>query len=302
MIGSRAPAKGRAPGGWHETRRLRALAHDFSVASPDHELIAHLDRAFGALAIPDPIATSGQPAVRYELRPTADGRAALHRDGEVIERQRSMAGAVAMLLWHVNRRAVEDSSHLVRLHASGAERDGHVLVLPGRIEAGKSTLVAGLVRRGWRYVTDEAIALDPDTLAVHPYPKPLAIDPGSWEVLADLNPGHPPGLAERLPKQWQVAPETIRADAVSAGGQPRLVVFPSYEPGAATSVEPISRADTLLELTRCAFEFAPERDLAVLGRLAATSAGYRVTLSDLDAGCEAVESLWAGDATDRKGE
>ena len=44
------------------------------------------------------------------------------------------------------------------------------------MESGKTTLTAGLVRAGFDYLSDEAVAFDWDTLDIVPYAKPLSID------------------------------------------------------------------------------------------------------------------------------
>jgi hypothetical protein len=60
------------------------------------------------------------------------------------------------------------------VHAGVVERGGHAIVMPGQSFAGKTTLVAELVRHGATYFSDEFAVLDSEGL-VHPYPKPLSI-------------------------------------------------------------------------------------------------------------------------------
>ena len=83
------------------------------------------------------------------------------------------------------------------VHAGAVEWDGHAALFPAPMESGKTTLVAGLVRAGARYLSDEAAAIDPETLLVHPFPKSLTIGAGSWEVLADLAPAVDPEVTRR---------------------------------------------------------------------------------------------------------
>ncbi len=78
-----------------------------------------------------------------------------------------------------------DAPGLVFIHAGVVVIDGRALVLPGRSMAGKSTLVAELVRAGACYSSDEYAVLDTDCL-VHPYPRRLSMREatGRREVMA----------------------------------------------------------------------------------------------------------------------
>lgn len=62
----------------------------------------------------------------------------------------------------------------VFVHAGVVGWRGRAIVLPGRTHAGKSSLVAALVRAGATYFSDEYAVLDQDGW-VHPYPKALSL-------------------------------------------------------------------------------------------------------------------------------
>ena len=62
----------------------------------------------------------------------------------------------------------------VFVHAGVVGYRGRGILLPGRSFAGKSTLVAELVRAGAEYYSDEYAVLD-SAGGVHPYPRPLSI-------------------------------------------------------------------------------------------------------------------------------
>ena len=80
------------------------------------------------------------------------------------------------------------------MHAGAIEWRDRVVLLPGVSNAGKSTLVAGLVRAGARYLTDEAACLDHETLVVRPFPKAIALDPGSFPLFEPARPVVDPAL------------------------------------------------------------------------------------------------------------
>ena len=96
------------------------------------------------------------------------------------------------------------TGHLL-LHAGGsAGTDGRTVVVHGVSGAGKTTLTAALVQAGLAYVTDETVCLDPDTLVIEPFPKPLTVKPGSQELLAHLAP--PPDEISEGSGNWQLPP------------------------------------------------------------------------------------------------
>lgn len=60
------------------------------------------------------------------------------------------------------------------VHAGVVAHDGKAVIMPGESFAGKTTLVAELVKRGAHYFSDEYAVIDSEGL-VHPYPKPLGL-------------------------------------------------------------------------------------------------------------------------------
>lgn len=270
------------------TRRFRALGHDFSVTT-EPALAAYLDEVFAALA------ADGAPAHRYTLlRGDEDpGRWRLCFDDEQLMTSHSPGFIYSYLCWHVNRIAVEECNDLLLLHAScAADEHGNAVILPAVMESGKTTTVAGLVRSGLRYLTDEATAIDIGTGNLTPYPKPLSVDRGSWEVLADLRPTIDDELDIFLGSQWQVPGDAV--GGVADRARPALVVTPGYDASVdGVEIEPLSPGNTLLALGSNAFNLAGfGRDgFASLEQIARECPGYRMRHSDLDAAVAAVRDL-----------
>ncbi|MEJ7582719.1 MAG: hypothetical protein WKF43_01285 [Acidimicrobiales bacterium] len=96
----------------------------------------------------------------------------------------SLPAAMSTVAADLRRTLAERSPTLVFVHAGAVAVDGRAVVLPGRSEAGKSSLVAALVGAGAEYLSDEYAPLDGAGL-VHPYPQDirLRID-GSTAVVA----------------------------------------------------------------------------------------------------------------------
>ena len=159
------------------------------------------------------------------------------------------------------------------------------------MESGKTTTVAGLLRSGFDYVTDEAVALDPETGRVTPFRKTLSLDPGSWELFPECAPrelaAHPAAVVRRAPPAGGARPGTAPVAA------PEIVLFPKYVAGATTEVLPVSRAEATHEMARMTFDFArhPRRNLATAARVATTATCARLRIGDLDEAVELVHEL-----------
>jgi hypothetical protein len=273
--------------GWHTTRPFRAHGWRFSVRSSDPEVTRVFDQAFTDLACDVP------PRHIYRVVPRGD-RWATSLGAESFGRLPTLGEAVGVILGHVNRQVVRMASQrLVVFHAACAELDGIGVVLSGAMEAGKTTTVAGLLREGFAYLTDEAIGLDPESLLLYGYPKPLSIEPGSWEALADLAPAAP----ELFRMQWHVPGSQAGPGGCAEVTRAGVVVSLRYESGSATTMQPVGRADMLIELAQSTFrlEAKPRRYLTATAAMLRQSDTYRLQIGSLDLAVRAIS-----EAVDRR--
>jgi hypothetical protein len=226
----------------HETGRVHALGWDFGVRTNLPAIGRHLDSVFAAMT------ESGAPEHWYSLlADERDGwiRHRLYRDGDRLLDTPDHARAFLYLLWDVNQRVFRSTTDKVLVHAAAVVHDGRAVVLSAPAESGKTTLSLGLVERGLGYLTDEATAIDLDTLLVHPFPKALSVDVGAQAFLQHLRPTADPAIDEYLQGQWQVAPDRLRPGAVASPARPAWIVQPRYVPDGQTRLVPTSRSETL---------------------------------------------------------
>lgn len=233
----------------HTTSRFLALGHDFAVRTDDPRFAAYFDRAFRSFAAPGP------PARWYSVAKVDGTEECFHIyfDGEGLLEARDTDRVARYMLWHVNYEVITATSTHLLMHGAVATTGREAVVLPGEMNAGKTTLVAGLVLDGLGFLTDELVALNLGTGMIDPYPRPLNIGRGSWEVLAGLR---PPDSDDDDPISrlvWHVDPGAIRPDAVAPPAALRWVVAPRFEPGGPTRLEPLSRAEATSVLYGHAF-------------------------------------------------
>ena len=273
----------------HEAGPFQALGLSFGVRSSDPAIARYMEGVF------EPLSSAGPAEHTYSIVDWNDGRDeryAVFFDDEELLATGVLRYPVSYALWHVNQEAVKRSDAML-FHASAAEHEGRALLFPAAMESGKTTLVAGLVRAGLRYLTDEAVALDPSTGIVVPYPRSLSVDEGSWEVLADLEPEVPEELQQFVGIQWQVPPTSIRPDAIAPACPPAFIISPRYDAEAETRLEPMSRAEALVALIENSFNFQDfGRDgLDALRSVVARCDCYRLTHSNLAEACSLIDEL-----------
>ncbi len=95
-------------------------------------------------------------------------------DGELLVDGEAMAPALIQLGGHLMIHVAEYAPEFVFVHAGVVAWQGRALLLPGVSHAGKSTLVAELVRAGATYYSDEFALLDSHG-RVHPFARDLRI-------------------------------------------------------------------------------------------------------------------------------
>jgi hypothetical protein len=146
----------------------------------------------------------------------------------------------------------EEARRRVFIHAGVVGWRGKAIVLPGRSYAGKTTLVAELVRAGATYYSDEYAVLD-NQGRVHPYPRPLQI------------------RGEGTNRQKQYGVETLGGRAGKKPLPVGLVIVSQYKRGAKWRPRQLSAGRAAMELLANAVSARrrPEVVLRTLGQVAA---------------------------------
>jgi hypothetical protein len=215
--------------------------------------------------------------------------------GETLVSGSDLPGPVLdVLFWHLNTEITRRSGDFLLVHAGAvATPAGAGLLLPAPSGHGKSTLVAGLVRAGFGYLSDEAGAVDPVSRKVYPYPKALSL---GWDVLDTHFPDLLDG-ADRQAHQRHVHPDRLRPGAIAEPCAVRFVIAHRYRAGAPTSITPISLGSAAMELGRNAMNLSVyrERALTLLSDLASGAVGYRMIHGNLYEAVEAIRRVTGSD-------
>ncbi|MCU0922291.1 MAG: HprK-related kinase A [Burkholderiaceae bacterium] len=195
--------------------------------------------------------------------------------------------------WLIGRRL----SDLLLLHAGAVERDGLALLLPALPGSGKSTLTAALSQRGWRLLSDEFGAFDPDRGSFRAVLKPVALKNQSIEVIRRFAPRAVLGPEFANTRKGTVAHLAPHPDAVERRHEPArpgAVVLPKWEAGSSTRFEPLPENVVFPALAFNAFNY---NLLGAVGFQAATGLvrqcpAWQLVYSDLDDALSTLEAAW----------
>jgi hypothetical protein len=156
--------------------------------------------------------------------------------------------AAARIAHDIHTFVAEQARQRVFVHAGAVAWQGRAIVLPGRSFAGKSTLVAALLRKGAEYLSDEFAVFDGRGY-VHPFARPLSIRSAGGEPAR------------------RVTASELGANT-AAGPMPLgLVAITRFEPGGRWTPAVLSPAAGTMRLiaNTLAVRARPEETLRILG-------------------------------------
>lgn len=198
--------------------------------------------------------------------------------------------------WGINWRVIATRPEYLQIHAATLSRNGHGLIMAAESGFGKTTLAAGLLARGWEYLSDEFALIDPDDLRIHPFPKALCVKNGSFPVMERL--GLPLWRQRHYVKalKGEVGYVNPLAGGKTVAAEPcqvRLIVFPRYAENARPRLYPISRAQAAFELARHALNrnVHGARAASILSELARGARCYALDSGPIDETCDEVDRL-----------
>lgn len=199
------------------------------------------------------------------------------------------------LNWCISNRA---HRYLI-LHSAVVEKDGRALLLPARPGSGKSTLTAALLHRGFRLLSDEHVLIRPEDGRLVPIPRPIALKNESISIIRELGPDLVLGPTFHDTQKGDVAHLRPSEDCVRRAEEtalPSAVVFPKFDSGGPTRLEPVAKAAAMMELVENAVNYSV---LGVLGyetlaRLVDHSSCHALDFRDLAGALRELEPVAAG--------
>jgi hypothetical protein len=203
-------------------------------------------------------------------------------------------------LMEMVRHAVQEQvgwrlDHIVRLRAAAVVKDDRLIIITGN-GRGRSTLAAQMIARGCEYYTDDTVFVERGTGLVRPLPLAIGVKDGAVSLLER----HFYGLRD-LPKHLRANGDELRflppppyaLPREEVARRPAVVVYADHIPGMATTLTPVSRAESLHYLM--AAGMAPQTpelaDMAVLVEMMEGVDSYLLSGGDNEGLVEALLSV-----------
>jgi hypothetical protein len=247
--------------------------HQVAVSGDAPEVLAGLESIFSTMLAPAATRAAGQLEVSrnggpYHVRGNTEVDL---EDGSLTDVLRSVRFSVIQVL-------IQARPDLLWFHAGAAASGERAMLLPGGRGRGKSTLVTGLCARGWTYLSDDVVPLNPTSSCVVPFP---------------LTPARREFPGQEMPADWLGAANKVEVSLTSASicRQPvpvSVLVFPSYAVGVPAELTPCPPAQAAVELLQNCWNFASHREAAVryLCGLVARVPAFHLAFSDGDLAAE----------------
>lgn len=238
------------------TRAVRAFGLVVSIETDAPDLFDLLGRQLPEfpLATPDdagPVAAD----LAYRVTVRAGRGVGVVRGRRTIAIVQDVPAACERIVTDLQSAMARRAAGCIFIHAGVVAIDGEALLLPARSRAGKSTLVAALLRAGAGYGSDEFAVIDPAG-RVHPYSRQLAL-------------------------RTDASVSRVRADALGAAVLTRslpvaAVVFTEFRAGAPLRLQPLSAGEVVLRLLQhgLGVRGRPDETMAALGALAQAARGF----------------------------
>lgn len=212
------------------------------------------------------------------LRANGDGRGPYEvlSDRRVVWGGADMAQALGVYDAALRQALALNARHRLFVHAGVVAWRGGAIVLPGRSLAGKTRLVAQLVKAGADYLSDECAVLD-QRGQVHPFAKPLS-------------------MRDAQGRQSDVPVESLGGRAVRSALPVRLVLLTRFRNNSRWKPRRLTAGVGALEIMRHAMAARrrPELALRVLGEVALAAPVFKSLRPDAERVVGDILALAAG--------
>jgi len=209
-----------------------------------------------------------------------------------------LRGELAPLLFEggLNWQFAMQTNFYFALHAAVVERGGRAVIMPGPPGAGKSTLCAVLVHRGWRLLSDEFALIGFDDGLVNPLARPIGLKNRAIDLIRDLAPDC---VLSRLFKETVkgtvalLKPPRDSVRRMDEKAVPGWVIMPRYDPDVGAMLVPKPKFESFMELIDNAYNYhrLGRRSFGLLADLVGRSDCYDFRYSNVEAAVAVFDRL-----------
>ncbi|MEZ5306964.1 MAG: hypothetical protein R2684_07455 [Pyrinomonadaceae bacterium] len=210
---------------------------------------------------------------QIELVSDIDGGHQLKIEGKSVLKTSDKVGLVDYTLTKIRVIVAENAENCVFVHAGALEKNGGALLLPGNSFAGKTTLTVELLKRGFRYLSDEYGVIGPNG-NVAAFAKPISLRDGGRT-------------------QIDRTPEELGFDVSVGASHVGAVIFLNYEPNTTFYAQKISKGSAILSLLEHALPIRsrPEFTLKTLSAIPSSATFLNGKRGDAREAADQIEKL-----------
>lgn len=206
--------------------------------------------------------------------------------------------ALPLVEWGLNYAIAGLAHQYLIVHAAAIEKNGRVAILPGAPGAGKSTLTAGLIYRGWRLLSDELALIRRSDGQIVPLARPVNLKNESIALMQRFAPSAVFSAPAPDTAKGTVALMRAPEDSLVKVGQAApsgWIIFPQWRKGEPARLTPFSKPAGLVELGHNAMNYSlhEAQGFELLADIFAGSGCYRFTYGDLNEAASAMNALAA---------
>lgn len=194
----------------------RFLDADLVLRSDNSEIVARFDEIYSRFRVRYPVP---RPLMCYVLagdRPFGGPALILNGHAHLIHDPDTLFDYAHTSI--LNAVPAQIRTHFP-IHGAALSAEGAGIILAGHSGYGKTTLALELVRRGWRFLSDDVAAIGRSDHLLYPFPKGLGIWPGTRQLipeagalpqvtmgkqLVDIEAIYPHGLGEPCPPRYLI--------------------------------------------------------------------------------------------------
>ncbi len=253
------------------------------VESNSPQFLQHVGNIFHYFKVtgPNPDVDNGA-----SFRVSIDQTSTITFGNDIIYRSPYYRYILEYLEYKIYTLLIDRFSNYYLIHAGVVAHDDKAIVLPGSSGGGKTTLIAGMLKNGFRYLTDEIGIIDPHTLRVYPFPKPLNMKIGSLSLFDNFEPEMELINKHEMNIEDKIHHVLVKSSSIHAMDKPipvRDIIFVRYDPRGKSRLRPISRANAIFELAKCSFNHYrfKEKGIDILESLVRGCRCYQLRFADV---------------------
>ncbi|HIE29506.1 TPA: hypothetical protein EYP66_19730 [Candidatus Poribacteria bacterium] len=222
----------------------------------------------------------------------------LKKDGYKLIKSRNPSLLIPYLEWEIFHAYIDEiSEDFSVFHAASIVKDGKAILLVGESGKGKTTLTVSLVKRGFRYLSDDLSAIHPVTLKVLPTPKAVHLKGESMEFFPSLSPEfvavpYPDGFFPGFKKALCCFPTKDILPALDTDFSIHLILFLRRCEAIELQLAPKSQAAAQF------FAYSYNRalkDFNTAMQLAQKTPAFFIPVGELSSTCLTIERLFKGE-------